>query len=253
MHDYTSRPTDGQPPTQVDTDCGHAAAPVDIKAVEAALRVILAPGQVTELRALEAITADEGRPHTFSGYFDNAEKLAVAAGRIRKAKGIYFVLNPIKPALLARAMNRARAVGREPTTSDHDIERRRWLPIDCDAKRPAGVSASDDEHQAAINKASMIRAALSAEGWPDPILADSGNGAHLLYPIDLPVDDGGLVQRCLEALAARFDDDTVQIDRVVYNPARIWKLYGTLAAKGDAEAAAIGRPQRMASIIDLPI
>lgn len=225
---------------------------VDRSEIIRALRTILTPGQVTELRALEAITADDRRPHTFGGYFDDPLKLAAATMQIKKAKGIYFVLNPIKPSLLARSVNKARAVGKGEITSDHDIERRCWLPIDCDARRPAGIPASDEEHQAAIDKACLIRTTLSAEGWPDPILADSGNGAHLLYRVDLPTDDGGMVQRCLESLAKRFDDDTVQIDRVVFNPARIWKLYGTLAAKGDSDAAAMGRPHRMSGIIDLP-
>jgi hypothetical protein len=83
-------------------------------------------------------------------------------------------------------------------------------------------------------------------------MGDSGNGGHLLYRIDLPADDGGLVQRCLEALAARFDDGTVTVDQKVFNPARIWKLYGTTAGKGDVEAAAIGRPHRMARILRAP-
>ena len=80
-------------------------------------------------------------------------------------------------------------------------------------------------------------------------MADSGNGAHALGRIDLPADDGGLVQRCLQALAARFNDAAVKVDTGVYNPARIWKLYGTTAAKGDDVP---GRPWRMARIIDAP-
>ena len=55
----------------------------------------------------------------------------------------YFVPNPIKPALLARSMNKAHSIGKNPTTADHDILRRRWLLIDCDPIRPAGISASE--------------------------------------------------------------------------------------------------------------
>jgi hypothetical protein len=87
------------------------------------------------------------------------------------------------------------------------------------------------------------------QGWPTPILADSGNGGHLLYALDLPVDDGGLVQRCLEAIAFRPDDDHVLIDQRVYNPARIWKLYGTRACKGDDAA---DRPHRLSQLIEVP-
>jgi putative DNA primase/helicase len=118
--------------------------------------------------------------------------------------------------------------------------------------RPAGIAASDEEHAAALQRAIDIDEWLQAQGWPAGVYADSGNGGHLLFRLDLPVDDGGLVERCLKALAARFDDEQVRVDTGVFNPARIWKLYGTLAGKGDAEAAKIGRPHRMARILNAP-
>ena len=64
---------------------------------------------------------------------------------------------------------------------------------------------------------------------------DSGNGTHLLYGIGLPNDDESrkLVMECLEALAFKFNDKRVKIDTSVGNAARIWKVPGTLAAKGD--------------------
>jgi len=99
--------------------------------------------------------------------------------------------------------------------------------------RPAGISLSDDEHAAALQRVRDIVACLTAAGWPGFIVADSGNGAHALGRIDLPADDGGLVQRCLQAQAGPFDDAVVKVDTSVYNPARIWKLYGSLACKGD--------------------
>lgn len=218
--------------------------------IAAALRAILEPGQVTELRALGVRTRDWRQPHTVSGYFDDPEKLATAALQIESAQGIYFVPNPINSALLARAANRARPIAAgEPTTSDSDILCRRWLLIDVDPVRPSGISASAVEHEAAIACAAAIREALTTSGWPAPILADSGNGGHLMYRIDLPAEDQGLVKRVLAALAFRFDDGTVTTDRTVCNPARIWKLYGTPARKGDSTA---GRPHRVARLLDVP-
>jgi len=224
----------------------------DREVIETSIREILAPQQVTEIRILEGVTNQDRRPCTWSGYFDDPAKLAQAMLRFASFKGAYFVPNPIHLALLGRAYNKIRAVGRDPTTSDADITSRRWLLIDCDAKRPSGVSATDDEHEAALEKALAIRDGLLAMGWPMPIFADSGNGAHLLYRIDIPTVDDGLLQRCLAALAKRYDDEHVSIDQTVFNPARIWKLYGTIAGKGDADAAAIGRPQRMAKTLEVP-
>jgi hypothetical protein len=221
----------------------------DPKAIAEAIRLIVGPGQVTELRALEATTAADRYPHTAAGYFDDADKLAAAVGAIRTAKGIYFIPNQVNPALLARANNRLRKAPKGESTQDGDILRRRWLLIDVDALRPSGISATDAEHEAAIDRARDIFAFLRDQGWPDPIAADSGNGGHLLYRIDLPADDGGLVQRCLYALAERFDDEIVKIDQSVFNPARIWKLYGTIARKGDDTP---DRPHRMARILSRP-
>jgi hypothetical protein len=224
----------------------------DPGAILDALRLILEAGQVTELRALDAVTPADRRPHVESGYFDDPEKLARAVAGIAHAKGIYLVPKPVNPALLARAVNKLRPAPKGESTQDGDILRRRWLPIDTDPVRPSGIASTDAEHRAALDRAAAIAAALAAEGWPSPIGADSGNGGHLLYRIDLPAGDGGLVQRCLQALAARFDDDAVKVDQSVFNPARIWKLYGTTAGKGDAEAAAIGRPHRLARVLTAP-
>ena len=85
------------------------------------------------------------------------------------------------------------------------------------------------------------------QGWPDPIVGNSGNGAHCLYRVELPTSDGDLVKRCLQGLARRFDDDLVKIDQAVFNPARIWKLYGTVSRKGDSVPE---RPHRLARILE---
>lgn len=193
--------------------------------IRRAWEVLSDPGDVRELRILDASTPSYRARHTESGYFDNAGDLVKAVLSITIAKGFYLTINPVKPALLARAKNRIRPAGKEPLTSDHDILRRCWLPIDLDAERPTGISSSEEEHQAALNHAITVRDAITALEWPEPVLADSGNGAHLLYRVDLPTDDGGLVQRCLNALAARFNIAGVKVDTTTFNPGRIWKLY----------------------------
>jgi len=214
-----------------------------------ALQIILEPGQVTELRALDVVSQSYRMPHTMSGYFDDLDKLAIAAAQIPSAKGIYFLPNPVNPSLLARAANRVRAVGKEPTTSDTDIVIRRWLLIDADPIRPVGISSSNAEHELALKKVQEIRDVLSMKGWPRPLMGDSGNGGHLLYRIDLPANDDGLVQQCLEALAFQFNDQHVTIDLKVFNPARIWKLYGTWACKGDSTT---DRPHRLSRLLEVP-
>jgi len=221
------------------------SARCDIAETRRALSLILEPGQVAELRVLNT------RRGTVSGYFDDFEKLALAAATWSgKVPGVYLTLNPVNADLLARAHNRVREFARE-TTSDVDILARRWLPLDFDAVRPAGISSTDAEHIAALDKAQECRGYLRAEGWPDPILADSGNGGHLLYGVALPKDDASrrVIASCLKALAFRFDDQAVHVDQGNFNAARIWKLYGTAVCKGDSLPK---RPHRLARILDAP-
>jgi hypothetical protein len=213
------------------------------------LEMLVEPGQIVELRLLKVRMAEGRLPLTMSGYFDDHRALAAAACKHGDAAGgVYVTLNPLSPALLARAANRLRTVGKDdPLTTDADILRR--LPIDLDPVRPAGISSSDPEHESAIARALAIRDALQGEGWPEPIVGDSGNGGRLLYRIDLPSNDEEIVKRCLAALADRFDDGQVKVDRAVFNPSRIWKLYGTLGRKGDNLPE---RPHRLAQILEAP-
>lgn len=220
----------------------------DSQNVSRATALICGSG-VTEVRALEATINGDRWPKTYTGYFDDPEKLAQAVSTIRSAKGIYFIPNALNPALLSRAANRLVKASKGSATQDLDIVRRRWLPIDCDAQRPAGISSTHEEHEQAIQRCRTIYQSLKAQGWPDPISADSGNGAHLLYRVDLPSADDGLVERCLKSLALQFDDDKVHVDISVHNPARIWKLYGTPACKGDSTSE---RPHRMSKILSQP-
>ena len=209
------------------------------------------PDQVTELRAPN-VPRRYGKPATVAGYFDDVEALVAAAVQLedRKAPGVYVTLNPVNPALLARAFNR---LDEHPkaTTCDSDIARRVWLPFDFDPVRPAGISATDTELAAARARALDAAVWLETELKDRPaVWACSGNGHHLLYRIDLPNDDQATewVRRTIEATADRFSDDVVSVDRTVFNAARIWKLYGTLARKGDA-VPSIGRIHRRACIL----
>jgi len=222
-----------------------------------ALQFLAPAGGVFEVRALGDRTA--------SGYFD-ADHLEQAAKAIEALdaagtySGIYVTLNPVNPALLSRRSNRieTRLGLKEATTADADIIRRLWFPVDIDPVRPSGIGSSDAEHAAALEVAGNVAGFLSEFfGFPAPVRCDSGNGAHLLYRIDLPNDDESrsLIERCLKGLSAAFDRSPtedrpgVEIDQTPFNAARIWKLYGTVARKGDNTPE---RPHRRARIIEAP-
>ena len=219
----------------------------------AAIGLLFDPGDVIEIRALDVRRDGIQHGSIHAGYF-NVENTQAIASAIRsvdgRAAGVYVVLNKLNPVLLARANNHLKA-GLKNTTADADILERRWLYIDADARCPAGISSSDPEHEASVQRAVSIREFLRGRGWPEPIHSDSGNGSHLLYRLPkLPLDRAGeLVKRCLQALTARFTDAAVKIDQTTFNAARICKLYGTLARKGDSMP---DRPHRRARIIESP-
>lgn len=205
-------------------------------------------GRVYELRVPK--TKKRG---VISGYFDDFNALAVNADVLSgdvDVPAVYLTLNPVIPGLIARSANEVLDRS-EVTTKDHEIDRRLLLLVDCDPNRPAGISSSDAEHTAAIERSLQIRAYLSSEGFPLSLLADSGNGGHNLYRIDLPNDPetADLVKRFLESLASRFSDAVVSVDTGVWNASRICKLYGTMVRKGSNHPA---RPWRQSKILDCP-
>jgi len=217
--------------------------------IRRAVELLAAPGSVVEVRALA-----DGVTH--SGYFDDHKALVQAVEPLDAdpaVAGIYVTLNAPNPALLARRANRIkmRLSRKDATTADADILRRRWFPIDIDPVRPGGVSSTDEEHDAAIAATERIAAYLAEQGFPSPIKADSGNGAHLLYRIDLENDGAAteVVRGALATLDALFSNDVITVDTANHNAARIWKLYGTVSRKGDNTPE---RPHRRAKVLAAP-
>jgi hypothetical protein len=204
--------------------------------------IFVQPSEVVEVRILNVWGNSPAwtgfAKGTVSGYFDNFNSFedAVTMAIKNQQNNIYFTLQIIDPRLIGRAYNRLKPT--DLTTSDNNVIRYRWIPIDIDPVRPAGVSASDSELHRAIEIRDMIRDwIVDTTDFAAPITAVSGNGAHILIrlPEDVPVNDDSKeeIRRFLERVDEMFSTEDVHIDITVYNPARIWKLYGTKAMKGD--------------------
>ena len=223
------------------------------------LTYLVDPGTVVELRAPEVDFGNDFKA-TVSGFYDSDHLLDMAIEAVNlteAAPGVYFTLNPLDPELLALRTNRAEKRPRR-TAKDADVIRRTRLLIDIDPTRfskttgkplTGDISATNEEKARARATAERVRGDLEVAGWPRPVLVDSGNGCYLLYKVDLPTDDGGLIKRCLKALAAQYDDARVHIDQRVFNPSRIMKIPGTSARKGDRTTA---RPHRQSSVVSVP-
>jgi phenylpyruvate tautomerase PptA (4-oxalocrotonate tautomerase family) len=231
----------------------------DPAAIKQFAEVFMEPDQVYEVRITDP--KSDGPARLFgrqSGYFDNPDDLTAALQRITgdDAEAIYVTLNPVEPDLQARAVNRMKQS--KTTTSDTDIVRRRTLLIDVDPTRPSGVSATREEQKTARRVRQEIFKFLTDYcGWSEPLaITVSGNGAGLLYRIDLPArrkddedqwepdpESTDLIQRVLDALNEHFGTKQVEIDTGVANPSRLTKVVGTISAKGDNTES---RPWRMA-------
>ena len=162
---------------------------------------------------------------------------------------LYFSLNPVKPeAVPARGPSLFTRVNR--TTRDKDVLAYTMFVVDVDPERmPRDRAATDAEKAEALAVATTIRDELRA-AKVEAMLADSGNGYHLLVPLIAAIGDevgpvAHAVHGVLRAFAGRFSTTGASVDTSVYNPSRILKLYGSLAMKGENTPE---HPHRVASI-----
>lgn len=187
---------------------------------------------------------------TISGYFDDYKLAVESIEQYFGKHDIYFTLNPPKEDLLARCKNRLQNYAKK-TTSDGDIERIKYILVDLDPVRASGISATDEEKKSAYDLIKIIRKELTGKGFAEPIVADSGNGYHLLLPTDLENTKENVlaIKDFLAALDFRHSTDKVHVDLTTFNPSRIVKFYGTKACKGDDTE---DRPHRHSKFIKVP-
>lgn len=199
-----------------------------------------------EIRMLKT---DKG---TISGYYEQ-EHYADIEKHIRSYDGkfnIFFTLNQVDKNVTARSSNHLIKWAKY-TTKDSEIIRRKWILIDLDPVRPAGVSSTDKELGYAEDLMKEIEAFLCDNCFTSMVKAMSGNGYHILLPIDEPNEPKitELIKTFLASLDAMFSNKNVKVDVTTYNAARITKLYGTMACKGDSTEE---RPHRRSYIVSAP-
>lgn len=219
---------------------------IDAEEVKRAITTLQQPDDVFEIRVIGTTKKD-----ILSGYFRDADTLLSALDTIDlRQRNVYITLGKVKEECFARSQSE-RFLKNPQTSSDSEIISYRWLFIDFDPVRSAGISSSDQELLVAETMAEEVRCYLREMGFEEPVYALSGNGYHLLYRIDIPNDEQGrdLVAKCLKALSEIFDTEKVKIDTSNSNPSRICKLHGTLAQKGRSTKE---RPHRMSRILSAP-
>ena len=200
--------------------------------------------ELFEVRCLEA----NGK-RVSSGYFRDVEVMLDQLSRLNSIdSNVYITLNNIKPECYSREQRDRFITNTKVQTSDNDICGYEWLFIDADPKRPAGVSSTDEQLNQAKSVGNKVYVFMKNLGFNEPLTAMSGNGIHLLYKIRLrnSEENKTLIKNCLLVLDMLFSNDYVDIDKTNFNPARICKLYGTMARKGSNTPE---NPHRMSHLL----
>lgn len=130
---------------------------------------------------------------------------------------------------------------------DIDIITRKFILIDLDPKRPSGVSSTNEEKEASNHLKNKILDYLKGQKFVNMVEADSGNGYHILIPINEAAtkESTETVKLFLKALAAKFNNDLVDVDTTVSNASRLTKLYGVIANKGENTVERPHRPSKL--------
>lgn len=136
---------------------------------------------------------------------------------------------------------------------DSNISSYRFMLIDVDPERPSGTCATETEKQSAITMTNNILEWFETNGFAQKniIVADSGNGMHLLVPLNfIPANSAKVtVKAFLNLLSKKFSNKESKIDTTVYNPSRITRLYGTVNCKGEDISE---RPYRQSKLLKIP-
>lgn len=218
---------------------------IDAEEIRRAISLLKPNNELYEVR----IIGSEGS--ISSGYFRGSGKLIEELEKQDlRGRQVYFTLQRLNEACEARIQweKFVPIRGKMPTTADGNIVKYEYIPIDIDPARLAGISSSNEELEEAKEIRASVIAYMSDNGFDQRIEACSGNGYHLLYkaPAEMPVDEcETYIKNLLNRLDQLFGNDAAHVDGTNYNPARIFKLYGTLAQKGRSTAT---RPHRMARI-----
>lgn len=174
----------------------------------------------------ELCVFENGKPK-YVGYYDDpaaADKYIADHSKEGQSYNVFITSQKLNPTLIQKSHNKT--ITTYERTKDSEVLGYRYLLIDLDANqkmgdqivhRPSGVSASDEEHDAAITLARHIvhEIGLKDENY---LLIDSGNGAHIYIPVEEGIQEPA-IKAAINGLKIIYDTELVQVDPAVFNPA----------------------------------
>jgi hypothetical protein len=185
-----------------------------------------------------------------SGFFNERRTLVKTAKVLSEdnaVKAVYWGLNDIDPMTIKYISN---DVGkRQFATRTVNIASRQWMLIDVDPIRPKGQNSTDAEKAEALKVTTAVQDFLRTLKWPEPLMVDSANGYHSIYPVTLPVVDSTTIKEALRILSWKFSSDGALVDTAVHDACRIVKVPGTVGRKGPDSTE---RPWRSSKLLSAP-
>lgn len=167
----------------------------------------------------------------FSGVFSNTLDAIDKIEQLEKQKyvdGIYVSLNEVHSSLVTNKI--VPIYEQKQRVSISTVVERTWFMIDLDPKVPIDFFPE---------KAKAIELWLKSNyDWPQPMIARSGKGIHMLYrtdPIAVGEISDSIFRRCLRAISSFYSNDSIDIDEKVYTASRHAKVYGTIVKKDGNE------------------
>jgi len=217
-----------------------------------AVRLLVGPESLTEVRVLLQSADDRicRNQYYLGAQAEDVARDVHPLDQLSNCIGIYLIPNPIDPKLIDRNTKwRKPFITKIPSSNQSNMLSRRWILVDCDSIRPGECSATEAERVAAFDLAENVIASLSVFGFGNPIKADSGNGCHLIYPVEMPPDQptSQLIKEFLGQLTNRCKVTGAKVDPVTWDSQRMVRLYGTKSRKGESTP---DRPHRLSGIID---
>jgi len=217
-----------------------------------AVRLLVGPESLTEVRVLLQSADDRicRNQYYLGAQAEDVARDVHPLDQLSNCIGIYLIPNPIDTKLIDRNTKwRKPFITKIPSSNQSNMLSRRWILVDCDSIRPGECSATEAERVAAFDLAENVIASLSVFGFGNPIKADSGNGCHLIYPVEMPPDQptSQLIKEFLGQLTNRCKVTGAKVDPVTWDSQRMVRLYGTKSRKGESTP---DRPHRLSGIID---
>jgi hypothetical protein len=208
--------------------------------------VLFGPGQLVEVRL-------KGRDgHIASRYYKDHDKMAAVLAKedaSEKWAAAWWTLQQLKAGA---------HVGKQTgeTTKRADIDNYRWLVIDIDRtdKHSKKLNATSAEKEQLLAVAREVMAWLAERGVRDCILADSGNGYHILIKVSPLAANERSYELLKEVLVAikhefRAHAGVADIDTSLAEPEQVIKAYGTTTRKSESTD---DRPWHESKLLHVP-